>query len=152
MSGTQPPTSPSSGLLNTLKSQLQVEVEKIKADLGTVVTDVQTKIQQVDSGILTLTETGKQVMEALEKQKAESVTTIQAVIAEASSEFAKQRQAIETISNDVNVTKKEIVGMTTGLREELDMMRGQIQSLRAVSVGDTDAPAIVQPQLDEIKR
>ena len=121
-------------MLNALRGALQVDVERAKAEIeakvGTVVTDMHTKLKEVDQGMLKLTDAGRQVMEKLEQEKAETITHIQGFVAEAGAEFTKHRAAIEQIARDMTDTQKNIQSMTTGLREELDLIRAQVGSLQ----------------------
>ena len=50
-----------------LKTELAIDLEKAKQDIegkvGTIVTEVNKKVSQVDQGMIQLTEAGKKVME-----------------------------------------------------------------------------------------
>ena len=135
-----------------MRIQLQAEVDRMKADLGGVVTDVNDKVSRVETGMHNLNEAGKRITEQLELQQAHATTQIQQVIADATSEFGRQREAIEKNYKEVENTKNEIGKMMGGIREELDLVRGQIQSLQAgSSVGATDAAAKLKSEWESMK-
>ena len=105
------PLSPSSaGLLQGLRQQLLQDVEQAKQEIttkvGTVVTEMHSKLREVDHGLLKLTEAGKAVMDNLEKEKAETITHVQGFVADAASEFTKHRSAIEQVAGEVHETQK----------------------------------------------
>ena len=133
------PTSPSGGMLSTLKQQLQVEFERMKADLAIVVTNVQAKLKDVDKEMLTVKEAGKTILEQLEANEAKSVTRLHEVVGNASSEFSRHREAIDKVASEVHGTQKNIATMTAGLCEELDLIRGQVSSLGKADGGGSPA-------------
>ena len=132
---TTPLTPTTAGLLQGLRMQLNADVETAKADIqekvGTVVTEMHSKLREVDAGLLKLTEAGKAIMDKMEAEKAETITHVQGFVADAASEFGKHRAVIEGIATEVTNTQKSVTQMTTGLREELDQIRGQLGSLQA---------------------
>ena len=102
------PLSPTGGLLSQLRLQLQTEVEQIKSDLGQVLTEVNSKVARVETGLHDLNEAGRRIAEQLETQKAEATTHIHEVIDAANSEFDKHREAVEQTHKEAMGTKQEI--------------------------------------------
>ena len=140
------PLSPTSaGLLQGLRNQLLQGVEAAKQDvqtkLGAVLTDMNTKLRDVDQGLLKLTEAGKAIMDKLEKEKADTITHVQGFVGEAASEFGKHRAAIEQVAGEVRDAQKNITSMITGLRYELDQMRAQMGSLQTAVASRGSAAA-----------
>ena len=132
---TTPLTPTTAGLLQGLRAQLNADVENAKNEIqekvGAVVTEMHSKIREVDNGLLKLTEAGKAIMDKIEAEKAETITHIQTFVADAASEFGKHRSVIEGVAQEVGRMQKDVTSMTTGLREELDQIKSQLGSVQA---------------------
>ena len=158
MTSTGPLSPKTSGILQGLRGLLQADVEAAKADIqekvGNVVTEMHAKIRDIDNGMLKLTEAGKAVMDKLEVEKAETITHVQGFVADAASEFGKHKAVIEGIAAEVASTQKNVASMTTGLREELDQIRGQLGGLQATVASRGTAAARdseLQAELEKMK-
>ena len=127
------PLSPTGGLLTTLRAELKVNLEAAKAEIqlkvGNVVTELHSKMSTVDDALRKLESAGQALFEKMDAEKAEVATQLQSIMADAGSEFEKHKAVINNVAGDVQTTKKDIVAMTTGLREELDAIKATIQTL-----------------------
>ena len=89
-------------LLAQLRGQLAQGLERakvnIESNLGTVVTDVNQKVNMVDATLLELKAAGQKIMEDVDRQNGEPATRNQAVIGDATSEFGKHRNAIGQVA------------------------------------------------------
>ena len=118
---------------NRMRIEIKLEMDKVKATIdekvGGIVTGINSQMQEVERAMRDLDSKGQAIVEIIDKQKAEVTTQVQQIMADAGSEFEKHKTVINAVAADVDTTKKEIVSMTTGLREELDAIRSSIQAL-----------------------
>ena len=83
--------SPTGGILTRIRHELQADLTAAKSDIenrvGAVVTDLHAKMSTVDDALRKLETAGQGLFERMEKEKAETVTQLQNIMAEAASEF-----------------------------------------------------------------
>ena len=127
---------------------------EVTNQVGTVLTDMNAKLRDMDNGLLKLTEAGKAIVDKLEAEKAETITVVQGFVGEASSEFGKHRAAIESVATEVRDTQKNIASMTAGLRDELDDIRaqmGRLQTAVASGAGTTLGDSAMRTEMEVMK-
>ena len=107
-------------MLTALRQELQDDLEAAKREIEqkvcSVVTDLHGQLASVEKTLQSLQTAGQSVMENVDAEKGEMTTKLYSIIADASSEFEKHKGAINQIAEDVQSTKKDIIGLTTGLR------------------------------------
>ena len=103
-----------------MRIQVKHELDKVKADIdekmGGIVTGINAKVIEVEGAMRDLDNKGKSIVELVDKQQAEVTTQMQKIMADAGSEFEKHKSVINTVSADVEKTKKDIVAMTRASR------------------------------------
>ena len=104
------PLSPSGGLLTRLRAELQGDLDAAKLDiqqkLGSVVTELPEKMSTVDDALRKLESAGQALFEKMDVEKAETVTKLQSIMADAGSEFEKHKSVINQVAEHVQTTKK----------------------------------------------
>ena len=150
--------SPSSaGMLRAAHQELQQKLDEAKKEIeskvGTVVADMLGKMNGVQEALRQMETKGEALHEQMEKRQAETVTQLTSIVGEATSEFTKHRNVIDSIANEVQITKKDIATLTSGLREELDDIRAKLLIVSSATDSGGSAAAVsseLRSELDGI--
>ena len=131
--------------MTRLRAELQGDLDAAKADIqlkvGNVVTELHGKMSTVDDALRKLESAGQALFEKMDTEKAETVTKLQSIMADAGSEFEKHKGVINKVADDVQTTKKDSMAMIVGHREEMDGIKATIQSLSSTASSGGPAAA-----------
>ena len=83
------PLSPTSANLARLHAALTSTIDEAKHDIesrvGAALTSINAKLAEVNAGLVSMEDKGRQVLDKIDQEKADNVTQIQSVIASAQS-------------------------------------------------------------------
>ena len=123
-----------------LQAGLTATAEKMKTELGEVVTGVHASIADINKQLRDNTTAGERLMSAMENQKAETVTQVEALKAGAQSEFNAHRAAIESVVAEVRGIQQSLQTLAGTMQGELDAMKVELASAaRLINGGGTPA-------------
>ena len=147
-----------SATMQAMQTSFGKEISDMKTEisdkLGGAITQINAKMVELDRAQYEIKESGKLITEGIDKQNAETVTNLQAIVASAQSEFNATRSSINEVVSAVKLTQSTFEGMITNVREEVNTLKGQVSSLASVGGGGTFGAAAddqVKKELESIK-
>ena len=122
--------------LTTFRREMHKEV-------GEAITQVQTKIAEMDQALFKISSAGQTVLDTIEKEKADTTTKLYEIMAGASSEFQKHKEAIEKIHSEVNTVYAQVSSGAGGdasravetLNGRIDELTRHVESIRTGAAG-----------------
>ena len=100
---------------NALRAEFKSDFLDLKKDiqssLGDALTQINTRVTDIDQAQRGLDAAGARIMETMDKQQATYMTNLQEVVANARSEFGVVRSSIDVIAADVRVMQSGFEGM-----------------------------------------
>ena len=125
------------GMQQSFTQELTSMKGEINEKLGGVMTQINSKISALDQTQHELKESGKQIVEEMDKQQAKNISNLHDVIAGAQSEFNVTRGTINEVVSAVKQTQSTFEGMVNNMRNEVDTLKTQVSSLTSVVGGGT---------------
>ena len=139
------------GAMAEIKNKLEVAVADIQTKAGNALNQVHEVTEGMKPKIHEMKENGKEIIDNVEKQKAETITKVMSLQGETYSEFNKHKQVITDLANQVNNAKQDIVKLTSGLHEEMPLIKGQIASLQSEVTRQAADPTTVTGMLEAVR-